>query len=130
MSWIETLKTRARELKRETYTLYLACRDPRVPVHVKVMGAFVVAYAFSPIDLIPDFIPILGYLDDLILVPLGIAMVVRMVPPTVLEDCRKDAEELMRAGKPVNKVAGVVIVCIWLCLAAFIVAAVLRMLHR
>ncbi len=84
MKTIERLKRWARGLKAELYTLYLAYKDPRVPLHAKVFTAVVVGYAFSPIDLIPDAIPILSYLDDLLLVPLGIAIAVRMIPPHVL----------------------------------------------
>jgi uncharacterized membrane protein YkvA (DUF1232 family) len=108
----------ARRLKTETYALYLACKDPRVPWYVRLFAACVVGYAFSPIDLIPDFIPILGYLDDLILVPLGLALALRMIPPDVLADCRAQAQALDRQGKPVNWVAAGVIVLIWLLLAA------------
>ena len=78
--------------------------------------ACVVAYAFSPIDLIPDFIPILGYLDDLILIPVGIALAIKLVPDSVLTDCRARAQEIMQKGKPVSRVAGAVIVLIWLML--------------
>ena len=113
-------KSRVKRLKVETYTLYLAYRDPRVPWYAKVFTACVVAYAFSPIDLIPDFVPILGYLDDLILVPLGIALALRMIPASVLKDCREEASRtLVEAGRtlssdrPRNWVAGVVIVALW-----------------
>lgn len=114
---IQTLRQRARSLKSWTYALYLACRDPRVPWHARVVAVGVVAYAFSPIDLIPDFIPILGYLDDLILVPLGIALAIRLIPRPVLEECRLKAEATVREGKPTNWVAAGVIVAIWLLLA-------------
>jgi uncharacterized membrane protein YkvA (DUF1232 family) len=81
---IETWKQKARELRTETYALYLAVKDPRVPWYAKFSAVCVVAYALSPIDLIPDFIPVLGYVDDLILIPLGIALTIRMIPPDVL----------------------------------------------
>ena len=115
---IEGWKRRARELKTEVYALYLAYRDPRVPWFARVFAACVVAYAFSPIDLIPDPVPVLGYLDDLILIPLGVAIARRMIPGVVLEECRARAIEVMRAGKPVNWAAAVVIVAVWLALAA------------
>lgn len=92
----------ARTLKREVYALYLAYRDPRVPWYARLLAGVVVAYAFSPIDLIPDFIPVLGYLDDLLLVPLGIALVIRLIPPHVLAECRAEAGRIMAAGKPTN----------------------------
>ncbi len=79
-------KQRLRQLKRETYTVYLACKDPRVPWYARVLAGCVVAYAFSPIDLIPDFIPVIGYLDDLIIVPVGIWLVLKMIPPAVLAE--------------------------------------------
>lgn len=109
-------RDKARELKREVYTLYFAVRDPRVPWHTKVLAACVVGYAFSPIDLIPDFIPVLGYLDDLVLVPLGVMAVRAMIPPTVLVECREKASRLTE--KRTSRVAAVVIVAIWLLVAA------------
>ena len=118
MSALAVWRQRAQLLKRDVYALYLACRDPRVPLLARVLAAGVAAYAFSPIDLIPDFIPVLGYLDDLIVVPLGVLLVLRMIPPPVLADCRARAEAEFAAGKPVNKLAAVVIVLIWLGLAA------------
>ena len=118
MSFMQTWKKKARELKTEVYALYLAYRDPRVPWPARIFAGLVVAYAFSPIDLIPDPIPILGYLDDLILVPLGAALARRMIPPLVLAECRVKAKEVMAAGKPVNWVAAGVVVAIWLVVAA------------
>ena len=82
-------KDRAKTLKRETFTLYLACRHPRVPWYAKLLALIVVAYALSPIDLIPDFIPVLGYLDDLVLIPLGLMLVIRLIPADVLAECRQ-----------------------------------------
>lgn len=117
-TWLARWQGRARALKREVYALYLAVRDPRCPWYAKVFAGLVVAYAFSPIDLIPDFIPVIGYVDDLILVPLGIAVAIRLIPPTVLADSRAEAGRVLAAGKPVNRIAAVVIVAIWLLLAA------------
>src|SRR3954469_24291635 len=104
MPVIERLKERVRHLKSETYALYLAARHPRTPWYAKLFVAGVVAYALSPIDLIPDFIPVLGVLDDLILVPLGIAAAMKMIPPDVLAECRARAAEVAAAGKPVSRV--------------------------
>ena len=112
------LKERARHLKAETFALYLAARDPRTPWYAKFLVAGIVAYAFSPIDLIPDFVPVLGYLDDLILIPIGIALAIKLIPNSVLAECRARAQETMRNEKPVSWVAGAVIVVIWLVLAA------------
>src|SRR3712207_5553770 len=99
---LESWKHHARQLKTELYALYLAYKDPRVPWYARLVAACVVGYAFSPIDLIPDPIPILGYLDDLVLVPLGIALAIRLVPPVVLAECRLQAQQEMRQDKPVN----------------------------
>jgi uncharacterized membrane protein YkvA (DUF1232 family) len=119
------LKQWARQLKQETHALALVCRDPRVPWYARFVAICVVAYAFSPIDLIPDPIPVLGYLDDLILVPLGIALAVRLIPPAVLAECR--ARAAADRDQPANWVAAGVIVAIWLVLAALAVALVARM---
>ena len=110
-------KQRVGRLKAETFALYLAARHPGTPWYAKLFVAGIVAYAFSPIDLIPDFVPVLGYLDDLILIPMGIALAVRMVPPAVLAECRARAQEVMSQGKPVSRIAGAVIVAIWIALA-------------
>jgi uncharacterized membrane protein YkvA (DUF1232 family) len=126
LSVIERWKNRGRQLKVETYTLIWAYRDPRVPWHAKLFVACVVGYAFSPIDLIPDFIPVLGYLDDLILVPLGVMLALRMIPADVLEDSRKRAQETLRAGRPRNWTAGAIIVGLWLLLIAVVVAVIIR----
>ena len=88
-------KERVRALKKETFALYLACRHPRVPWYAKALALIVVGYALSPIDLIPDFIPILGYLDDMVLIPLGIMIVIRMIPAEVLAECRQKAEAIV-----------------------------------
>ena len=111
-------KLRARQLQAETYALYLAFRDPRVPWYAKAVAACVVGYALSPIDLIPDFIPVLGYLDDLVLIPLGIALVLRMIPPAVMDECRARARAELVDGQPVGRAVAAVIVAIWLVLAA------------
>ncbi len=100
-------------LKRDTFALYLGARDPRVPIAAKLVAAFVAAYALSPIDLIPDFIPVLGYLDDLILVPLGIALVIRMVPPDLMDDLRQQAGARHADAKPVSWLAAIVVIVIW-----------------
>lgn len=113
---LKRLKQWARQLKKQIYIVYLASKDGRVPQYTKVLAILVAAYAFSPIDLIPDFIPVLGYLDDVILVPLGVWLVLKLVPEPVLQDLKKKAEYLT-SGKPRNYLAGVVIVLIWLSVA-------------
>lgn len=118
MALLAELKQQARHLKAETFALYLAARDPRTPWYAKLLVAGIVAYAFSPIDLIPDFVPVLGYLDDLILIPMGITLAIRLVPRSVLTECRARAQESIQNAQPVSRVAGAVIVAIWLVLAA------------
>jgi len=111
---MRSLKQLAKQLKQETYAVYLASIDQRVPWYARVLAGFTVAYAFSPIDLIPDFIPIIGYLDDLIIVPLGIWLVLKMIPPAVLAECREKAAAEIERGKPINRAAAAVIIAIWI----------------
>jgi uncharacterized membrane protein YkvA (DUF1232 family) len=109
----ERIKVWARTLKRDTYAVYLAARSPNTPWYVKALAIVVVAYAFSPIDLIPDFIPVLGYLDDLILVPFGIWLVVSLIPEQAMVEYRTKASELVQ--RPQNgKVAAAAIIAIWI----------------
>ena len=107
----DRLKDWARAIKRDVRALYSALRDPRVPWYAKALGIVIVGYALSPIDLIPDFIPVLGYLDDVILVPLGVLIVVRMIPPDVMAEHR--ALALAAQDRPVSRVAAWVIIVIW-----------------
>ncbi|HEY7343516.1 MAG TPA: YkvA family protein [Ktedonobacterales bacterium] len=127
---LDGLRQRARRLKRDVYALYLAYRDPRVPWYARLFAVGVVAYAVSPIDLIPDFIPIIGYLDDLILVPLGIVLALKMIPPDVMAECRLRAEETAREGKPTYWIAVGGIAGAWLALVVLATAIVLRILRR
>jgi uncharacterized membrane protein YkvA (DUF1232 family) len=126
MKAFEMWKQRAGRLKMETYALYVAFKDPRTPWYAKLFAACVVAYAFSPIDLIPDPIPVLGYVDDLVLIPLGIAITLKMIPSSVLDECRDEAQMAMSQGKPVNRAAAVVIIAIWLFLAAMAIIIVVQ----
>ncbi len=122
-------KERVRALKKETFAIALACRHPRVPWHAKALALIVVGYALSPIDLVPDFIPVLGYLDDLVLIPLGIMLVVRMIPADVMADCRRRSEEMVGRATRAGKIAAAVIVTIWILTAAFLVWLVVRVLN-
>ena len=124
---IERWKQKTKHIKIEIYALYLAYRDPRVPWYAKALVAVVVGYAFSPIDLIPDFIPVLGYLDDLILLPLGVAIALKMIPEEVISDCRKRSKEVLSQEKPVNWMAAIVIISIWLILIVMTVVWVVRL---
>lgn len=113
MAAIERLKAISKNLKSEIAALYLACKSPDVPWYAKAFTVIVVGYALSPIDLIPDFIPVLGYLDDLILIPLGISIAIRLVPKDVMEECRSQAKDLFKEGRPQNRIAAFVIILIW-----------------
>ena len=124
---MDRLKVWAGRLKAELYALYLAYRDPRVPLYARVFAACVVGYAFSPIDLIPDPIPLLGYLDDLVLIPLGVYLAVRMIPEPVLAECREEAQRVIKE-RPTNRVAAAAIVALWLALAALAVFLMVRFL--
>ena len=126
MSLLANLRQRAAALKADSYALYLAARDARTPWYAKMLAGAVVAYALSPIDLIPEFIPVLGYLDDLIIVPAGIALAVGLVPPDVLAECRARAAEVAGDRRPVSIAAGVVIVAIWVLLAGVCVLWIVR----
>jgi len=123
---ISSWTKRVRELKTETYAVYLASRDPRVPWYARVLIVAVVAHTLSPIDLIPDFIPILGYLDDLIIAPLGIALALKMIPQDVLVESREKAEAAVGGDRPTSRLAAAVIVTIWVVVAGLIATAVWR----
>lgn len=116
MRYWEKIKQRASQLKVETYMLYLAARDKRTPWYAKLVVAAIVALALSPIDLIPDFIPVIGYLDDLILLPLAYALVIKLIPQSVLDDCRARALLAMDAKLPVSWTAGIMIILLWITL--------------
>jgi uncharacterized membrane protein YkvA (DUF1232 family) len=115
-STLRDLKSWARGLKREVYAIYLAAQSPRVPWYTKCLALAVAGYALSPIDLIPDFIPVLGYVDDLIIVPLGIWLVLSLIPEEVMTPCRAHAEEAVMG--PHGKIAAVAIITIWIVGAA------------
>jgi uncharacterized membrane protein YkvA (DUF1232 family) len=125
-AFVDKWKRCARQLRTEVYALYLAYKDPRTPWYARILSALVVAYAFSPIDLIPDPIPVLGYLDDLVLIPLGVYLVLRLIPPEVMTESREIAKAVMAEGKPVNKAAAVVIVLIWIGVAVLVGVVVYR----
>ncbi len=112
------IKKRIAALKLEIHALYLAGRDRRTPWYAVVLIAMVVGYALSPVDLIPDFIPLLGYLDDLIIIPAGIWLAVRLVPREVLDDCRTMARNAPRP--PANRIAGAIVIALWLLAAGWL----------
>jgi len=126
---IASLKGKAKQIKADTYALYLTYKDPRVPWYAKVFTAVIIGYALSPIDLIPDFIPVLGYLDDLIIIPTGISLAIKMIPKEVLEEYREKAK-----SKPISVkskwVAAFIIVFIWLLIAYIVLRFVLRIFFK
>ena len=107
-----SVKAWARNLKRDSVALYLASRDPRVPWYAKALAIAIAAYALSPIDLIPDFIPVLGYLDDLILLPLGIWLALALIPDDVMADCRTKAAAVLQ--RPISRAGMIAIVVLWI----------------
>ena len=111
---LEAWKRRARQLSAQTYTLYLAYRHPRTPWYAKVFAALIVGYVFSPLDPIPDFIPGVGLLDEMVVVPIGVLLATKMIPREVIEECREKAREVAEGEKPVSRVAAVVVVAVWL----------------
>ena len=123
------IKAWAKNLKRQIFILYFAYRDERVPWYVKLFTACIVAYAFSPIDLIPDFIPILGYLDDVIILPLGIMFALKMIPKDVISDCEVKANEMMKNGKPKNWIVGSLIILIWSVIILWILLKIFHVLN-
>jgi len=127
MSMFTSLKAQAKQLKQHTLTVYFAARDPRTPLLVRALAVFVAAYALSPIDLIPDFIPIIGYLDDILLVPLGLALVVRLTPPEVLESAREQARQA--SSRPISYTAATFFVTLWLVVVWVVVRWVVSVVH-
>ena len=125
---LSRLKQWSRALKRDAHAIYLAARDPRVPWPAKALGVAVAAYAFSPLDLIPDFIPVLGYLDDLIIVPLGIALVVKLIPPELMREHR--ARAIAAQNRPVSIAGAALVIMVWLAALAFTALAAYRYLSH
>jgi uncharacterized membrane protein YkvA (DUF1232 family) len=130
LHFLENWKKTIRKLKVELYALYLAYKDPRVPLYTRIFAACVVGYALSPIDLIPDFIPVIGYLDDLLIVPAGIWLSLKMIPAAVMVESREKAQELMQQNLPVNRFVAGLIIIIWLILAILAIAFVVHILKN
>ena len=126
---LERLKSRARALKTEAYAIFLAARDPRTPWYARALIFFVVAHTFSPIDLIPDFIPVLGYLDDLIITPGGIWLAVRLIPPEVLAEARAEAAA-RSVDRSIGKVGAALIILVWVIAALVALFLFLRFTKR
>lgn len=119
------LKERARKLKTDIPALFLALKDKETPIVAKVLAGIVVAYALSPIDLVPDFIPVLGYLDDIILLPMLIMVTIKFIPKNVFERCRKQSEGMWKEGKPKKWYYATPIVLIWLIVIALLLKSIL-----
>jgi len=115
---LNELRTKVRSLKSQILTVYFVSKDKRLPFYIKIVAIFCVAYALSPIDLIPDFIPILGLLDDFIIIPLCLALIIRLTPHEIMENAKAMAKE--SSLKPVNYLAGVLVICVWLSIAYFL----------
>ena len=120
-------KQQARQLTAQTYALYLAYRHLKTPWYAKVFAALIVGYVFSPIDPIPDFIPGVGLLDEMVVVPIGVLLAAKMIPPDVFEECRERAREVAEGEKPMSRIAAVVIVAVWLMCVALAVLLALRL---
>jgi uncharacterized membrane protein YkvA (DUF1232 family) len=130
---IENVKTsfaklmlKLKNLKKEVAALYLASKRKDVPWYAKLIIILVVGYALSPIDLIPDFIPVLGYLDDLIIVPIGVGFAIRLIPENIMKECREQSENIFKTGKPKNWIAGGIIIIIWIVIVTCILIKVLN----
>lgn len=124
LSWIK----RAKLLKRDVYTLYFALKDPRTPWYARVWISIVVIYAFSPIDLIPDMVPVFGYLDELVLIPLAVSLAIKMMPLHLLSECRDKASRL--ETRPVSRLGALVIVVLWLLVGVWILKRILTAIAR
>lgn len=120
------LKSRARKLKSDIPAVFIALKKKETPITAKIFAGIAIGYVLSPIDLIPDFIPVIGYLDDLVLIPLGVALAIKMIPPDIMKECREQAEKNLSEGKPVNWAAGVVILLLWAIIIGFIIYKVVN----
>lgn len=120
-AWLKTWKAKAEALETQVVAIYLAYRHPGTPWYAKVLAFLVAAYALSPIDLIPDFIPLFGYLDDLLILPVGVMLVIKLVPPDVMRECQEHAAEWKASGAPRFRWMGLVIVLIWISILIFVI---------
>jgi len=130
VNMLEKIKVKARDLKKETYVLYLVYKDSRVSWWKRMFLGIVIGYALSPIDLVPDFIPVLGYLDDLILVPAGIYIAIKLIPGEIIEDCRKRAMEENKIGLPSGKKTTLVIITVWITGLLILLSWVIDLLEK
>jgi len=129
-SSIKRWKIKAQSLRAKTYALYLAYRHPGVPWYAKLLAVCIVGYAFSPIDLIPDFIPVIGYLDDLVIVPLGIYLTIRMIPKPIWQECLEQAQKALSNDRPRNWVAAGVVVAVWIIILVIISVLIKKVISK
>src|SRR4030067_1299681 len=127
---LSSLRAKAKQLERETYALYLAYRDPRTPWHARAFSAFVVAHTVSPIDLIPDFIPVIGYLDDLIITPLGLYLALRMIPAEVMAEARQQAARASAEGRIKTRAGVAIVLSVWGVGAIVLVGILARLIQQ
>lgn len=124
------IKALINKSKEQIYTLYIAYKKKETPLIAKIFSIIIVAYALSPIDLIPDFIPILGYIDDLIIIPLGVMIAIKLIPQNILKECELEAKEKLKEDIKESKVAGVVIGIIWIIIIAIILFKIYKKIHH
>jgi len=127
---LSSLRAKAKQLERETYALYLAYRDPRTPWYAKAFSALIVAHTVSPIDLIPDFIPVIGYLDDLIITPLGLYVALRMIPAQVMVDARQQAALASAEGRIKTKAGIAIVLSVWAIGAILLLIVLARLIQK
>ena len=127
---LSSLRAKAKKLESETYALYLAYRDPRTPWHARALAAFVVAHTVSPIDLIPDFIPVIGYLDDLIITPLGLYLALRMIPAEVMAEARQQAARASAEGRIKTRAGVAIVLSVWGFAAVVLVVILARLIQK
>jgi uncharacterized membrane protein YkvA (DUF1232 family) len=127
---LSSLRAKAKKLESETYALYLAYRDPRTPWHARALSAFVIAHTVSPIDLIPDFIPVIGYLDDFVITPLGLYLALRMIPPEVLADARRQAARASTEGGIKTRAGVAIVLSVWAFGAIVLVVILARLIQK
>lgn len=125
-----SLKEKAREIKKNISALFIALKKKETPIYAKVVIAITVAYALSPIDLVPDFIPVLGYLDDLIILPLLAALAIKLIPKEIMETCKLEAEGLWKDGKPKKWYYGIPIIIIWIVVGFILIWKIVNSIRR
>lgn len=127
---VENINEKAEKMLVDVYALFLGLGDSRVPWYAKAVAAITVGYAFSPIDLIPDFIPVLGQLDDLLLIPVGVYLTMRLIPENIMDELRAKAQSMADSGKPTSWIAGVIIITIWVLAFAAITLKIVKSVNR